>query len=32
MGKVPRRTPHVHSYVVKQVIEIIEEVMEENQE
>jgi predicted RNA binding protein YcfA (HicA-like mRNA interferase family) len=29
---VPRRTPHVHSYVVKQVIQMIEEVMAENQE
>lgn len=28
---VPRRTPHVHSYVVKQVIQIIDEWMAENE-
>ena len=29
---VPRRTPHVHSYVVKQVIQIIDESMAESEE
>jgi predicted RNA binding protein YcfA (HicA-like mRNA interferase family) len=28
---VPRRTPHVHSYVVKQVIQIIDEVIAESE-